>query len=126
MTFRKGVGGQRGLSRGTTSKARDSGTFAPLARALGEWGRISGELFGLFLGVCLSPTLCSKPPKNSPKGPKIEKNQDRPPGLKFSFEIFKRAIHQAPIFVGNSEGPGLKFSSEIEIVSIEIENFNRD
>ena len=57
----------------------------------------------------------------SPKGPKIEKFQDCPPGLKFSIEIeiFKRATHQTPIFVGNSEGPRLKISSEIEI-------FNRD
>ena len=41
-----------------------------------------------------------------PKGPKIEKIQDRPPGLKFSSEIenFKRASHQTPIFVGNSRG----------------------
>ena len=53
-----------------------------------------------------------------PKGPEIEKIQDR---LKFSSEIenFKRASRQTPIFVGNSEGPGLKISSEIEI-------FNRD
>ena len=52
-----------------------------------------------------------------PKGPKIEKIQDRPPGLKISsgIEIFKRATRQSPIFVGKSEGPGLKFSSEIEI-----------
>ena len=58
---------------------------------------------------------------SNPKGPKIEKIQDRPPGLKFSIEIeiFKRATHQTLIFVGNSEGPGLKISSEIEI-------FNRD
>ena len=37
-----------------------------------------------------------------PKGPKIEKIQDRPPGLKFSIEIevFKRATHQTPIFCG--------------------------
>ena len=58
----------------------------------------------------------------NPKGPKIEKIQDRPPGLKFSIEIeiFKRATHQTPIlFVGNSEGPGLKISSELE-------TFNRD
>ena len=36
----------------------------------------------------------------TPKGPKIEKIQDRPPGLKFSSEIenFKRATHQTPIF----------------------------
>ena len=45
-------------------------------------------------------------PKTYPKGPKIEKIQDRRPGLKFSIEteIFKRATHQTPIFVGNSEG----------------------
>ena len=51
-----------------------------------------------------------------PKGPKIEKIQDRPPGLKFSIEIeiFKRAARQTPIFVGNSEGPGLIFSIEID------------
>ena len=44
--------------------------------------------------------------KPVPKGPKIEKIQDRPPGLKFSSEIekFKRAAHQTLFFVGNSEG----------------------
>ena len=49
-----------------------------------------------------------------PKGPKIEKIKDRPPGLKFSIEIeiFKRATHQTPIFVGNSEGPGLQKKRE--------------
>ena len=63
-----------------------------------------------------------------PKGPKIEEIQDRPPGLKFSIEIenFKRATTKPLVFVGNSEGPGLKISSEIEIFSIEIENSNRD
>ena len=57
----------------------------------------------------------STPHRRYPKGPKIEKIQDRPPGLKFSsaIENFKRAAHQTPIFCG-------KFgSSEIEI-------FNRD
>ena len=41
-----------------------------------------------------------------PKGPKIEKYQDFRQGLKFSGEIkvFKRATHQTPIFVRNSEG----------------------
>ena len=52
--------------------------------------------------------LCSadwRPPK-LPKGPKIEKNQDRPPGSKISSEIenVKRAAHETPIFVGYSEG----------------------
>ena len=32
-------------------------SYAPL----GEWGHISGELFGLFLGVCLSPTPSRQP-----------------------------------------------------------------
>ena len=38
-----------------------------------------------------------------PRGPKIEKIQDRPPGLKILIEIenFKRAAHQTPIFVEN-------------------------
>ena len=37
-----------------------------------------------------------------PKGPKIEKIQDRPPGLKFSIEIenFKQATQSPPIFGG--------------------------
>ena len=53
-----------------------------------------------------------------PKGPKIEKIQDRPSGLKISSEIenFKRAAHETPIFVGNSEPPGLEIASEIEDV----------
>ena len=40
--------------------------------------------------------------EKAPNGPKIEKNQDRPPGLKFSSEIedFKRATHQTPKFFG--------------------------
>ena len=57
-----------------------------------------------------------------PKGPKIEKIQDRPPGLKFSSEIenFSSEPPTRTLFsVGNSESPGLKISSEIE-------NFKRD
>ena len=51
-----------------------------------------------------------------PKGPKIEKIQDRPPGLKFSIEMkFSSEPPTKPlIFVGNSEGPGLKTSIEID------------
>ena len=50
-----------------------------------------------------------------PKGPKIEKIQDRPPGLKFSIEIekFKRATQQTPIFLWG-------------ILKVRIEIFNRD
>ena len=60
--------------------------------------RISG------LGGFLCPVRARR--NRNPKGPKIEKIQDRPPGLKFSIEIeiFKRATQQTPIFVGNSEG----------------------
>ena len=42
-----------------------------------------------------------------PKGPKIQKIQDLPPGLEISSEIdnFKRATHQGLKFsVGNSQG----------------------
>ena len=51
---------------------------------------------------------------DSPKGPKIEKIQDRLPGLMFSSETehFKRATHQIPIFVG--------------ILKVRIESFKRD
>ena len=60
-------------------------------------------------------------------GPKIEKIQDRPPGLKFSIEIENSNLdpQQTTIFVGNSEGQdwnfqsGLKFSSEIEIFNLD-------
>ena len=56
----------------------------------------------------------------NPKGPKIEKVQGCPPGLKISSEIdnFKRATRQTLTFVG-------QISSEIGILS-EIEVFNRD
>ena len=61
--FRKGVGEQRGLARGNPWKARDSGLFSvpfflcPLRRR----GHISGEFFGLFWAVCLSPTPSRQP-----------------------------------------------------------------
>ena len=56
----------------------------------------------------------SFPPLSS-ESPKIEKTQDRPPGLDFSSETenFKRAAHQTPIFVG-------------EFGSSEIDIFKRD
>ena len=45
-------------------------------------------------------------PRRDPKGPKIEKIQDRPPGFKFSVEIenFNLDPQQPLLFVGNSEG----------------------
>ena len=57
--FRKGVGGQRGLGWGNPSYARYSGLSSVpfFVCPLREGGHISGELFGLFLEVCLSPTL---------------------------------------------------------------------
>ena len=63
----------------------------------------------VLLGAPGSPPVPPRFSPHSPKGPKIEKIQDRPPGLKFSIEIesFKRATNQKPcFFVGNSEGPG--------------------
>ena len=67
-----------------------------------------------------------------PKGPKIEKIQDRPPGLKFSseIEIFKRATRQTPIFCGEFWRSGIEnfklkdwnFQSRL-IISIEIDFF---
>ena len=52
-----------------------------------------------------------------PKGPKIEKIQDCPPGLKFSIEIenFNLDPQQTPIFCGEFWRSGLTFSIEIEI-----------
>ena len=57
----------------------------------------------------------------NPEGPKIEKIQDRPPGLKFSSEIenFKRAAQHTPIFCGEIRRSRLNISSVIE-------NFKRD
>ena len=51
------------MARGIPCKARDSGLFSvPFSSArLGERGDISGELFWLFLGVCLSPTPSRQP-----------------------------------------------------------------
>ena len=61
--FRKGVGGQRGLTRGNHSYARDSGLFSVpfFLCPLGEGGHNSGDLFWLFLGVRLSPTPSRQP-----------------------------------------------------------------
>ena len=64
----------------------------------------------------------------NPKGPKIEKIKNRPPGLKFSIEIeiFKRATRRPPNFLwGILKVRHWKFQSRL-IFSIEIENFNRD
>ena len=43
-----------------------------------------------------------------PKGPKIEKNQDRPPGLKFSSGAPTKHV----FFVGNSEGRDRNFPNQ--------------
>ena len=66
-----------------------------------------------------------------PKGPKNEKIQDRPPGLKFSIEIeiFKRATQQTPFFFWEFWRSGIEnfkrdwnFQSRLKI-SIEIDFF---
>ena len=61
--FRKGVGGQRGLARGSPSKARDSGLFSvpfflcPLRRRRTNFRRTFWTLFeGLFVANPLPPT----------------------------------------------------------------------
>ena len=57
-----------------------------------------------------SSILCICVIGNDPKGPKIEKTQDCPPGVKFSIEIenIKRATQQKKkknyFFVGHPEG----------------------
>ena len=65
------------------------------------------------VSVPVSANTLQPPPY--PKGPKIEKIQDRPPGLKFSIEIenFKRATQQTPIFLWG-------------ILKVKIEKFNLD
>ena len=71
-----------------------------------------------------------------PEGPSLEKIQDRPPGLNFQarlkrmtfsseIENFKRATHQTPIFVGNSQGQDWKKFKRDWSFSSEIENFKR-
>ena len=59
------------------------------------------------------------PQKGVPKGPKIEKIQDHPPGLKYSNETDQEPPTKPLFSVGNSESPGLK-------ISIEIEHFKRN
>ena len=54
--FRKGVGGQRGLSRRNPSYFLYPFSYAPL----GKGGHISGELYWAVFGVCLSPTPSSQ------------------------------------------------------------------
>ena len=70
------------------------------------------QSLGLFL-VFFSRNLRHLP---TPKGPKIEKIQDRPPGLKFSSEIenLKRAAHQTPNFVENSRGQDSTFQARLK------------
>ena len=62
-----------------------------------------------------------------PKRPKIEKMQERPPGLEFSneIEIFKRAPTKPLFLVGHSEGQDWNFQARLNFSS-EIENSKRD
>ena len=78
------------------------------------WAHFIDLLLGLFRGaVFRHGGGALKQP--IPKGPKIEKIQDRPPGLKFSIEIenFNPDTQQTPIFLGGN-------------LKVRIENFNRD
>ena len=64
--FRKGVGGQRGLARGTLQRPEIQASFLyPFSYApLGEWGHIFGELFGRFVVVANSSRpgfVCRQP-----------------------------------------------------------------
>ena len=60
---------------------------------------------GLIAATLFADTVSSDS-QNNPKGPKIEKIQDCPPGLKFSSEIdnFQASRPPNPFFVGNYEG----------------------
>ena len=78
----------------------------------GEPGSFQTLLFRQFLvksgNFRQKRTVSGNPcaPAFGPKGPKIEKNKDCPPGLKFSsgIENFKPATRQSPFFAGRSEG----------------------
>ena len=61
-----------------------------------------------FLPVALLISLCFRSLR-VPKGPKIEKYQDLPLGLKFSSanENFKRVTHQGPFLFGDKFGESL-------------------
>ena len=61
--FRKGVGGQRGLSRRILPMPEIEASFLYLFpyAPLGEGGHIAGAFSGLFWGVCLSPTPSRQP-----------------------------------------------------------------
>ena len=76
-----------------------------LLSLVGFWG-MSSHLSGLSCRMAQVFAYAGLSNAPDPEGPNLEKIQDHPPGLKFSSEIedFKRATHQTPIFVGNSEG----------------------
>ena len=96
-----------------TPKIRDSWPFPTQGRQTFEGGR---ELFGHLHVEDPHPTGRSPDPKRYPKGPKIKKFQDRPPGLKFSsgIENFKRATRQTPILRGEFWRSGLNISILID------------
>ena len=61
-----------------------------------------------------------------PKGPKIEKIQDRPPGLKVSIEIenFNLDPQQTPIFCGEFWGSGIEIFNRDRIFQSRLNFFN--
>ena len=62
-SFDKGLADKGGWREETLQRPEIQASFLyPFSYApLGKWGHISGELFGLFLGVCLSPTPSRQP-----------------------------------------------------------------
>ena len=79
-----------------------------MVRYMGELARIAfmGETHRTALGLAKDSNLCLCELDSQRAACGMKNIQDRPPGLKISseIEIFKRATHQTPIFVGNSEG----------------------
>ena len=70
---------------------------------------------------------CNWRSQEVPRGPKDQKNSRFRSGLKISSEneIFERATHRGPIFVGKSRRRDRNFRARSKI-SIETKNFDRD
>ena len=62
-SFEKGLADRGGWREETLQRPEIEASFLyPFSYApLGEWGQISGDFFGLFLGVCLLPTPSRQP-----------------------------------------------------------------
>ena len=101
--------------------------FAPFLGIFSLFRAVGHFLFcGLFSHFRISarfPFFTRRPDSQvTLRAQRLNKNQDRPTGLKFSSEIenFKRATHQTPIFfAGNSEGQDWTFSEQLPCRSAE-------